>query len=255
MHSKFMKKVLLCPDPIKDCAVLDPFSGKNGTFHRLSRVLNYTHYFERFGKIFVFCFSYFPSEILYNLDMKLNIVPYLIVLSFCYCASLEYRDPNDVQGTKQWGVMEVRETVQNMSASLSEFYKKDPVKGYIELRKFKNNTSEHIDTKILANEIVTNLTSNKVPFVDISQRKESLDEISLNKSGITSSDTKLEFGKLKSPSYRLSGELNDLVNYEKGKKIQYILITLRLTSVESNEIVWQADKKFLKISDTEGYGL
>ncbi|TGK02123.1 penicillin-binding protein activator LpoB [Leptospira selangorensis] len=187
--------------------------------------------------------------------MKFYLLPIFIILSFYYCASVEYRDPSQIEGTKQWGVREVRETVQNMSISLSDFYKKDSVKGYIELQKFKNNTSEHIDTKILANEIVTNLTSNKIPFVDTSQRKASLDEISLNKSGITTSDTKLDFGKLKSPSYRLSGELNDLVNYEKGKKIQYILITLRLTSVESNEIVWQTDKKFLKISDTEGYGL
>ncbi|TGM98568.1 penicillin-binding protein activator LpoB [Leptospira dzoumogneensis] len=186
--------------------------------------------------------------------MKFYLLSIFIILSF-YCAGVEYRDPSEVQGTKQWGVREIRETVQNMSVSLSDFYKKDSVKGYIELQKFKNNTSEHIDTKILANEIVTNLTSNKIPFVDTSQRKASLDEISLNKSGIVSSDAKLDFGKLKSPSYRLSGELNDLVNYEKGKKIQYILITLRLTSVESNEIVWQTDKKFLKISDTEGYGL
>ncbi|MEI7013041.1 penicillin-binding protein activator LpoB [Leptospira licerasiae] len=187
--------------------------------------------------------------------MKFYLLPIFIILSFYYCAGVEYRDPSQIEGTRQWGVREVRETVQNMSVSLSDFYKKDSVKGYIELQKFKNNTSEHIDTKILANEIVTNLTANKIPFVDTSQRKASLDEISLNKSGITTSDTKLDFGKLKSPSYRLSGELNDLVNYEKGKKIQYILITLRLTSVESNEIVWQTDKKFLKISDTEGYGL
>ncbi|TGL58370.1 penicillin-binding protein activator LpoB [Leptospira sarikeiensis] len=171
------------------------------------------------------------------------------------CASVEYRDPETLEGTRQWGVKEVRETVQNMSGSLSDYYQKDSTKGYIELQKFKNNTSEHIDTKILANEISTNLTARKIPFVDISQRKASLDEITLNKTGLTSSDTKLDFGKLKSPSYRLSGELNDLVNYERGKKIQYILITLRLTSVESNVIVWQADKKFLKISDTEGYGL
>lgn len=187
--------------------------------------------------------------------MKFYLFLSFSILSFYYCASVEYRDPNEAEGTKQWGVKEVRETVQNMSGSLSDFYKKDSVKGYLELQKFKNNTSEHIDTKILANEIVTNLTSYKIPFVDISERKASLDEISLNRAGITSSNNKLDFGKLKSPSYRLSGELNDLVNYERGKKIQYILITLRLISVESNEIVWQADKKFLKISETEGYGL
>ncbi|EIE00389.1 hypothetical protein [Leptospira licerasiae] len=124
--------------------------------------------------------------------MKFYLFLSFSILSFYYCASVEYRDPNEAEGTKQWGVKEVRETVQNMSGSLSDFYKKDSVKGYLELQKFKNNTSEHIDTKILANEIVKNLTSYKIPFVDISERKASLDEISLNKAGITSSNNKLD---------------------------------------------------------------
>jgi hypothetical protein len=51
------------------------------------------------------------------------------------------------------------------------------------------------------------------------------------------------------------GELNDNLNYQDGKKIQYLLITLKLINLETNGVDWQEQKKFIKVSTIEGYGI
>lgn len=176
------------------------------------------------------------------------------ILLFAYCGSVEYKDPSQAKGTRQWGPKEVKDTVAEMTSSLSGYYFQNLEGDYLDWQKFENNTSEHIDTRLLGNEISTNLIQKKIPFVDTSMRARSLDEMSFASSGLTSEKTKPAMGKLISPSHRLTGELNDLVNYDSGDKIQYIVVTLRLVNLETNAVVWQDEKKFLKVSTVEGYG-
>ncbi|TGM53852.1 penicillin-binding protein activator LpoB [Leptospira biflexa] len=165
-----------------------------------------------------------------------------------------YTKPENIKATKQWGVVEVKETVKSMSHSLSVYYKTELKTGYFEWRPLQNSTSEHIDTKLITNEILNQLTKDKVPFVDTSVRADATKEIAFGKTGMVSSDSRLAVGKFKSPSHQIKGEINEVVNYESGNKIQYITVTLFLVSLETNQIVWSEQTNFLKKSRVEGYG-
>lgn len=181
----------------------------------------------------------------------------LFLLSFfivnCSTAT-SYSKPENAKATKQWGVVEVKETVKSMSHSLSVYYKTELKCGYFEWRPLQNSTSEHIDTKLITNEILNQLTKEKVPFVDTTIREDATKEMAFGKTGMVSSDSRLAVGKFKSPSHQIKGEINEVVNYESGNKIQYITVTLFLVSLETNQIVWSEQTNFLKKSRVEGYG-
>ncbi|MCW7471893.1 penicillin-binding protein activator LpoB [Leptospira levettii] len=165
-----------------------------------------------------------------------------------------YQKPENAKATKQWGVVEVKETVKSMSHSLSVYYKTEMKTGFLEWRKLQNSTSEHIDTKLITNEILNQLTKDKIPFVDTSVREDATKEMAFGKTGMVSSDSRLAVGKFKSPSHQIKGEINEVVNFESGTKIQYITVTLFLVSLETNQIVWSEQTNFLKKSRVEGYG-
>lgn len=184
-------------------------------------------------------------------------IPFLIffVSLFVSCStSTHYQKPENAKPTKQWGVIEVKETAKNMSHSLSVYYKTELKNGYFEWKAIENSTSEHIDTKLISNEILNQLTKEKVPFVDTTIRGEATKELAFGKTGMVSSDSRLAVGKFKSPSHQIKGEINEVVNYESGNKIQYITVILFLVSLETNQIVWSEQTNFLKRSRVEGYG-
>ncbi|MBM9591041.1 penicillin-binding protein activator LpoB [Leptospira sp. 201903075] len=187
--------------------------------------------------------------------MRILFLSFLISFLFVSCSTVSYQKTDQAKATKQWGVVEVKETVRNMSHSLSTYYKKDLKVGYLEWKSLQNSTSEHIDTKLITNEILNQLTKDKVPFVDTSIREEAATEMAFGKTGMVSADSRLAVGKFKSPSHRIKGEINEVVNYEAGSRIQYITVTLFLVSLETNQIVWSEQTNFLKTSRVEGYGL
>lgn len=183
----------------------------------------------------------------------------ILLLFFMYqmvaCSSAtSYQKIENVKPTKQWGVIEAKETAKSMSHSLSVYYKTELKNGFLEWKAIQNSTSEHIDTKLISNEILNQLTKDKVPFVDTSIREDATKEMAFGKTGMVSSDSRLSVGKFKSPSHQIKGEINEVVNYESGNKIQYITVTLFLVSLETNQIVWSEQSNFLKKSKVEGYG-
>lgn len=186
--------------------------------------------------------------------IKTNLV-IVIFLSHCASGDTRYSDPNSSQGTMEWGPLEIRETVHSFVGSIFEFLKSTNEPAYLELQKIANRSSEHIDTVSLANEISTNLIKKKIHFVDRSQRIDSIKEAQLGKTGLIDSESAVPLGQLKSPNFKLSGEISDNVRYIQGEKTQYIVITLRLFRLSTGTIVWQDEKKFLKSTKIEKYGL
>ncbi|MCW7493032.1 penicillin-binding protein activator LpoB [Leptospira sp. 2 VSF19] len=187
--------------------------------------------------------------------MRILFLSILVPFLFVSCSSVSYQKIDKARATKQWGVLEVKETARSMSHSLSTYYKSDLKTGYLEWKAIQNSTSEHIDTKLISNEILNQLTKDKIPFVDTSIREEASVEMAFGKTGMVSPDSRLAVGKFKSPSHKIKGEINEVVNFESGSRIQYITVTLFLVSLETNQIVWSEQTNFLKTSRVEGYGL
>lgn len=198
----------------------------------------------------------------YNLQKKsLNLFWVILFISFglFHCGLVEktrYMDSSkESNPSMEWGPAEIKSTVNTMVSSLSSFLQsKGKAKTYLELEQVSNRSSEHIDTSIITNEISTNLLKKSILFVDRSKRQDALNEAKLAMQGVTKREASIEAGNIVSPEYILSGVINDNVRYVDGNKVQYILITLRLTEVASTAIVWQEEKKFIKETATKKIG-
>lgn len=180
---------------------------------------------------------------------------YMIIFLFIIsCAGTQYKDASKDTGSVEWGPKEVSDTVESMVDSMKTYFTESKAKPYVELNKIQNKTSEHIDTKMLGNKIATNLTKKRIVFVDRSSREDAIKEMKLGMRGMVTEDSAINPGEFISPNYKLSGEITDNVRYVDGKKIQYVVVTLRLLKLSSGAIEWQDEKQFLKVTDQPQFG-
>jgi uncharacterized protein (TIGR02722 family) len=180
---------------------------------------------------------------------------YIILITFYIsCAGTQYKDPKKERGSMEWGPKEVGDTVESMVGSMQNYFIESNAKPYVELNKIQNKTSEHIDTKMLGNQIATNLVRRKIVFVDRSSREDAMKEMALGMRGMVTEDSAIKPGEFVSPNFKLNGEITDNVRYVNGKKVQYIVVTLRLLKLSSGAIEWQDEKQFLKVSDQPKFG-
>jgi len=178
----------------------------------------------------------------------------MTVVFFGNCASTQYTDSKKDTGSRQWGAKEINETVDTMVASLYGNLKNKNQDILIGVNKIRNRTSEHIDTTMIANEISTKLIKRGIPFIDKSQRAESVKEIEFGQTGLADSEGAISAGKLRSPNYELSGDITDNVVYDGNNKKQFIIVTLKLVDVATTAVVWQDRQEFMKVSKEEKYG-
>src|SRR5690606_22025810 len=122
--------------------------------------------------------------------------------------------------------------------------KKQPL---VMVTQLQNKTSEHIDTQSVMDMVrVELMNSGKVLFVDKEAREDIKDEYKYQESGMVSQGTKKGPGKPEGADYILNGRLDSIVQ-EVGKDIAvYYKVTLILTSLERNVIVWSGYKQIRK---------
>ncbi|HPY02383.1 MAG TPA: penicillin-binding protein activator LpoB, partial [Spirochaetota bacterium] len=153
------------------------------------------------------------------------------------------------KGSAEWGPKEIKMTTSMMVDSIYSYLKdewKQPA--FLQVKKFQNKTSEHIDTKMISEEIVTQLIKKRISFVDDSLTAEALEEMEKGMSGMIDPDSAVPMGYLKSPNMYLTGDVRDNVRTVKGKNVQYLVVTLKLYNLKTGIIMWQEQKEFLKTS-------
>lgn len=170
----------------------------------------------------------------------------LSIIFLVSCATTRYMDIKDAGGSRYWGPKEIGITAKKMVGSLYNYLKDSKSFAYLDFTKIRNRTSEHIDTKLLANEISTNLIKKRIKFIDKNKRAMAMKEIELGQSGLIDEEGAIRAGNLKSPNFILSGDVSENLRYVSGKKVQYLVTTLRLTKLATSELVWQEQQKFLK---------
>ncbi len=164
----------------------------------------------------------------------------------------QYRDASKDKGSMEWGPREVKSTVLKMVGSLHSYLKDEWKRpAILQVKKIRNRTSEHIDTKMLANEIVTNLIQKRIMFIDATHTKDAIDEMAKGMSGLIDSESAIPTGELKSPNFYLFGEISDNVRFVGGKRVQYLVVTLKLTNLRTGMLLWQKQKEFLKATKTD----
>lgn len=181
-----------------------------------------------------------------------------LFLLFSACITGEkttYIKAEEAEASPEWGPSEIHSTVEEMASSMDRFFKKGSNQPYIEIHKLENRTSEHIDLKMLSNEISSSLLKKEIRFVDKSFRKEALNEIAMGQRGIIDDKSKIEAGRLISPNFKLIGDISENVRFADNKKLQYLSITMQLIRLETGTVEWQDTKKFYKVTETPKIGM
>lgn len=164
----------------------------------------------------------------------------------------KYQDANKAEGSMEWGPKEIKMTVNKMVTSLHTFLKDEYKKpAFIQVKKFQNKTSEHIDTDLMVSEIQTKLIQKRIKFVDDSLEADALKEMEKGMTGMVDPDSAVPVGELKSPNMYLTGDIRENVRYVNGKKVQYLKVTLKLINLKTNVAEWQDQQEFLKSSKSD----
>lgn len=164
----------------------------------------------------------------------------------------QYQDVNKAEGSGEWGPKEIKVTVDKMVGSLYTFLKDEYKKpSFIQVKKFRNRTSEHIDTELITSEIQTKLIQKRIKFIDDSLEADALKEIEKGMTGMVDPDSAVPAGELKSPNFYLTGEISDNVREVNGRRVQYIKVTLKLINLKTNVSEWQDQQEFLKSSKSD----
>ncbi|TAL37904.1 MAG: hypothetical protein EPN93_05385 [Spirochaetes bacterium] len=183
---------------------------------------------------------------------KLAICSIALAVMLVSCGGgTQYRKASEDKGSGQWGPKEVKATVSKMVGSMVKFVKDEwQQPAFIQVKSFKNKTSEHIDTAMITNEITTNLIKKRIKFVDDNLTKDAIEQMEKNMTGMFE-DSGVTPGQLKSPNLYLTGDIRDNVRNVDGKRLQYLVVTMQLYNLATQVIEWQDQKEFLKATSKD----
>lgn len=171
----------------------------------------------------------------------------------------KYVDPNEINLlSDKFNENDMQLMVKKLVNSLSKDHyiaslQKKPI---VAIGKVSNRTSDHVDMKLLTDQIRTELIQNRrLRFIDVDARKALQKEYDYNKkSGNVNQST------AKSPSqiavqYLITGDLGSYVQTVGDEKLVYYKLTMNLTDTETNEIVWSDDKQVKKQFEKQTIGI
>ena len=164
----------------------------------------------------------------------------------CQTTQGNYADPNKIEIVDdKWNDSDARLTGEEMIRSalakrwLVEFTREHQGKRpFLLVDDFENRTSEQIDTKAIFEAVRNELiNSGKVRFLDGAQRQKILDEYKYQQSGVVKQGSAKGPGKQHSADFFLVGALSSIVSEADGYKTVTYQVEMRLTDIESSEIV------------------
>jgi hypothetical protein len=118
----------------------------------------------------------------------------------------------------------------------------------VALLRVDNRTSEHIDTDMIADKLqVELLRAGTLRFVDRSRIKDMAREFDLGGSGFIDPDKAKSAGKALGADYFLYGELGSIKKSEGKTALNYYRLSMKMTNLETDELVWAEDFEVKKM--------
>ncbi|MCA2959752.1 MAG: penicillin-binding protein activator LpoB [Silvanigrellales bacterium] len=174
-----------------------------------------------------------------------------------------YADPNKVEIVDdRWSDTDARLIGEKMiKSALSKAWlanytaESKGQKPFVLVDDFENRTSEQIDTKAVFESVRNELiNSGRVRFLDGAQRKKILDEYRYQNSGTTRKDQAKKAGNQYGADFFLVGAISSIVSQQGGYKTVTYQVEMRLTAIETSEIVWTEVEKVKKQFRRSGVG-
>ena len=185
-----------------------------------------------------------------------------VLLTGCASTSVNYVDPTGVDTTSiGFNSTDLQTTTQKMideMLSSKAIYritanKEVPILFFSGI---KNETNEHINTKMLENTVSTRLiNSGDFQFTDMSQVKNVKEQIDYqNYSGMVSQNDAIKMGQQVGAKYMMYGSIANINASNSSQQSNFFLITLKLMDVQKGVIIWQGEKQIRKIQKRSTFG-
>lgn len=155
----------------------------------------------------------------------------------------------------QWSETDMQKVVQALVGGMIQHptiasAKRPPI---VMVTKLQNKTDEHIDTQSIMDMVRVELQrGGRVAFVDKEAREDVAEEYNYQNSGMVSGETKKGPGGQIGADLIVNGRLDSIVQEVGKDKSVYYKVTLNLTNLKTNLVVWsdykQLRKKFRKRS-------
>lgn len=154
-----------------------------------------------------------------------------------------------------WSETDMQKVVADLVAGMTSHQsistaKRPPI---VMVTKLQNKTNEHIDTQSVMDMVRVELgRGGRVAFVDKEAREDVAEEYNYQNSGMVSGESKKGPGGQIGADFIINGRLDSIVQEVGKDKSVYYKVTLNLTNLKTNLVVWsdykQIRKKFRKRS-------
>ncbi len=158
----------------------------------------------------------------------------------------------------QWSETDMQKVVQELVSSMVAHpaisnAKRPPI---VMVTKLQNKTNEHIDTQNIMDMVRVDLqNTGRVAFVDKEAREDVAEEYNYQNSGMVSEDTKKGPGGQTGADLIVNGRLDSIVQEVGKDKSVYYKVTLNITNLKTNVIVWTGYKQLRKKYRKRSIGL
>lgn len=171
----------------------------------------------------------------------------------------DYEDPEKENNLNdQWSETDMQKVVADLVMSMINNpeianAKRPPI---VMVTKLQNKTAEHIDTQSIMDMVRVELSrGGRVSFVDKEAREDVSAEYDYQNSGMMSEETKKSKGGQIGADYIINGRLDTIVQQAGKDKTVYYKVTLNLTNLKKNIIVWSDYKQLRKKYRKQSVGL
>lgn len=189
----------------------------------------------------------------------LLVIAFIGSLAACGPKAFVKGDYDDVEKENllndSWSETDMQKAVADLVKSMkgSAIIAKAQKPPLVMVTKLQNKTSEHIDTQSIMDMVrVELMRGGEVSFVDIEAREDVAKEYEYQNSGAVSEETKKGPGGQTGADLIVNGRLDSIVQEAGKDKTVYYKLTLNLTNLKTNVILWsdykQIRKKFRKKS-------
>ncbi|MBT7039959.1 MAG: penicillin-binding protein activator LpoB [Bacteroidetes bacterium] len=186
--------------------------------------------------------------------MKRTIISTICLITLFFLISCTgssvYISPNETtQIDGKYSDTDMKMMAESMYNSIINNLENVGQKKVIALLSVSNKTSEHIDTKSIADKLqIQLLKSETLRFVDRSKINAMISQFNLAESGIMDPTTIKSAGKVIGADYFLSGTLSSIEKRSRIKSLTFYRLSMRLIDTETNEIVWADEFEIKKLT-------
>lgn len=187
----------------------------------------------------------------------------LVALAGCGSSRSVTRTSTDttVDLSGRWNDTDSRLTAKAMidgllgSRWIATYVKDNQKKPVVIVGNIKNNSSEHIQTKVFSKDIERELiNSGEIKFVASSEERSEIRDERSEQQQYSSMETAKRLANETGADFMLKGVISTQNDSFDGQAVKFYQVDLELINLESNEKVWLDSKKIKKLVDQAGYG-